>query len=77
MVELTMTRIISIIALLSLANCALVPAAVVGAAFSPVVEPVVDRALVALHADFVDPAGTAAVKEYDQGTDKSHTDKPN
>lgn len=60
-------RIVYLIPILLLANCALVPAAVVGAAFSPVVQPVVDRALVLVHADFVDPAGTSAVKEYDQG----------
>ena len=67
-----MTRFICLFALLGLANCALVPAAVVGAAFSPVVQPVVDRALVLTHLDFVDPAGTSAVKEYDQGK----SDKP-
>jgi hypothetical protein len=62
-----MIRVISLVSLLTLANCALVPAAVVGAAFSPVVQPVVDRALILTHLDFVDPAGTSAVKEYDQG----------
>lgn len=72
-----MNRIIPLISLLALANCALVPAAVVGAAFSPVVQPVVDRALVLVHADFVDPAGTSAVKQYDQGTSDKPDDKSN
>jgi hypothetical protein len=60
-----MRATILLMAVLLLTNCAIVPGAVVGAAFSPVVQPVVDRGLVMLHADWVDPAGTQAVKDYD------------
>jgi hypothetical protein len=39
---------------------------VIGAAVAPVVQPVVDRGLVAVGAEWVDPAGTTAVKDFDK-----------
>ena len=43
-------------------GCSMLVAGVVGAAVTPLVQPVVDRALHASGLDFIDPAGTDAVK---------------
>ena len=53
----------AIFALLLLNGCALVPSAVVGAALTPFVQPMVDRALDKLGLGVVDPGGVQAVKQ--------------
>jgi hypothetical protein len=45
-----------------LSGCSLLVAGVVGAAVTPLVQPQIDRALHELDLDWVDPAGTDAVK---------------
>lgn len=51
--------------LIVLNGCSMLVAGVVGAAVTPIVQPIVDRGLVSIGADWVDPAGTAAVKPTD------------
>lgn len=59
-------QLIIVMAFLLLGGCALVPGAivggVVGAVVTPFVQPQIDRGLVAVHLDKVDPGGTTAVK---------------
>lgn len=52
--------------LMSLNGCAMVVGSVVGAAMTPLVQPQADRALVALHLEWIDPDGTDKVKTFDQ-----------
>lgn len=55
-----------LISCLSLGGCALIPGAIVGgvagAVVTPFIQPQVDRGLVAIHLDKIDPGGAAAVK---------------
>jgi len=61
-------KAISALAVASLlSGCALVPGAVVGAALSPVVTPIVDRALIGLGLTWIDPSNTTAIRDYDKG----------
>ena len=72
----TLKLITSLMVATSLLGCALIPGAIVGgvigAAMAPIVQPIVDRALVKVNANWVDPAGTDAVKTNDE---KSDSDK--
>ena len=45
-----------------LGGCAMIVAGAVGSATAPIVGPLVDRGLHAVGADWVDPAGTSAIK---------------
>jgi hypothetical protein len=57
---------ITLLSLVTLGGCAPLVGGIVGAAVSPIIEPLIDRALVPVHGEWVDPAGTDAVKTYDQ-----------
>ena len=52
--------------MVTLGGCAPLVGGVVGAAVAPFVQPLIDRSLVIVHGDWVDPGGTEAVRSYDE-----------
>ena len=61
-----MNKITVMILMVILGGCAPLVGGVVGAAVTPFVQPLIDRTLVTVHGDWVDPSGTDAVKSYDE-----------
>ena len=65
----TTQRFSSLLVLLLLSGCALIPGAIVGgvagAILQPLISPQVDRALGVTHNKWVDPGGVTPVQDYD------------